>query len=89
MAKRIVSDAKLDYPAACNAMVRELLPSLEILVMQVGFLISPDSFHLLFPSSSQETLLVHKDLEQNAVLNELIFVLQNNGRMSQLFVGLL
>ncbi|CAH8361369.1 unnamed protein product [Eruca vesicaria subsp. sativa] len=46
MAKRIVSDSKLDYPAACNAM---------------------------------ETLLVHKDLEQNAVLNELIFVLQNNG----------
>ncbi|CAH2058693.1 unnamed protein product [Thlaspi arvense] len=46
MAKRIVSDAKLDYPAACNAM---------------------------------ETLLVHKDLEQNAVLNELIFVLQSNG----------
>jgi delta-1-pyrroline-5-carboxylate synthetase len=46
MAKRIVSDAKLDYPAACNAM---------------------------------ETLLVHKDLEQNAVLNELIFALQSNG----------
>ncbi|KAJ0262382.1 Delta-1-pyrroline-5-carboxylate synthase B [Hirschfeldia incana] len=46
MAKRIVSDSKLDYPAACNAM---------------------------------ETLLVHKDLEQNAFLNELIFVLQNNG----------
>ncbi|KAL0775303.1 hypothetical protein Bca101_040455 [Brassica carinata] len=46
MAKRIVSDAKLDYPAACNAM---------------------------------ETLLVHKDLEQNAELNELIFALQSNG----------
>ncbi|ESQ52668.1 hypothetical protein EUTSA_v10016322mg [Eutrema salsugineum] len=45
MAKRIISDAKLDYPAACNAM---------------------------------ETLLVHKDLEQNG-LNELIFVLQSNG----------
>ncbi|KAG2296265.1 hypothetical protein Bca52824_042934 [Brassica carinata] len=46
MAKRIVSDSKLDYPAACNAM---------------------------------ETLLVHKDHEQNGVLNDLIFVLQNNG----------
>ncbi|WZZ40229.1 hypothetical protein YC2023_036488 [Brassica napus] len=57
MAKRIVSDSKLDYPAACNAMVRELLPSLKI----------------------SETLLVHKDHEQNGVLNDLIFVLQNNG----------
>ncbi|CAN6977811.1 hypothetical protein IGI04_037644 [Brassica rapa subsp. trilocularis] len=46
MAKRVVSDAKLDYPAACNAM---------------------------------ETLLVHKDLEQNGVLNELIYALQANG----------
>nr|AIF76246.1 delta1-pyrroline-5-carboxylate synthetase 1 [Brassica napus] len=46
MAKRIVSDSKLDYPAACNAL---------------------------------ETLLVHKDHEQNGVLNDLIFVLQNNG----------
>ncbi|RID65170.1 hypothetical protein BRARA_D00386 [Brassica rapa] len=46
MAKRVVSDAKLDYPAACNAM---------------------------------ETLLVHKDLENNGVLNELIFALQANG----------
>jgi delta-1-pyrroline-5-carboxylate synthetase len=46
MAKRLVSDAKLDYPAACNAM---------------------------------ETLLVHKDLEQNGVLNELIYALQSNG----------
>uniref|UniRef100_A0A1J3JFL2 Delta-1-pyrroline-5-carboxylate synthase n=2 Tax=Noccaea caerulescens TaxID=107243 RepID=A0A1J3JFL2_NOCCA len=46
MAKRIVSDAKLDYPAACNAM---------------------------------ETLLVHKDLEQSSVLNELVFALQTNG----------
>ncbi|CAH8323125.1 unnamed protein product [Eruca vesicaria subsp. sativa] len=46
MAKRIVSDEKLDYPAACNAM---------------------------------KTLLVHKDLEQNAVFNELIFALQSNG----------
>ncbi|CAN8254507.1 unnamed protein product [Cochlearia groenlandica] len=46
MAKRIVSDAKIDYPAACNAM---------------------------------ETLLVHKDLEQNGVLNELVYDLQSNG----------
>ncbi|CAL9246257.1 unnamed protein product [Arabidopsis halleri] len=46
MAKRIVSDAKLDYPAACNAM---------------------------------ETLLVHKDLEQNGFLNDLIYVLQTKG----------
>ncbi|KAG2325678.1 hypothetical protein Bca4012_040177 [Brassica carinata] len=46
MAKRVVSDAKLDYPAACNAM---------------------------------ETLLVHKDLETNGVLNELIYALQANG----------
>ncbi|CAH8363500.1 unnamed protein product [Eruca vesicaria subsp. sativa] len=46
MAKRVVSDAKLDYPAACNAM---------------------------------ETLLVHKDLENNGVLNELIYALQANG----------
>ncbi|KAJ0245798.1 Delta-1-pyrroline-5-carboxylate synthase B [Hirschfeldia incana] len=46
MAKRVVSDAKLDYPAACNAM---------------------------------ETLLVHKDLENNGVLNELIYALQTNG----------
>ncbi|XP_010504420.1 PREDICTED: delta-1-pyrroline-5-carboxylate synthase B [Camelina sativa] len=46
MAKRIVSDAKLDYPAACNAM---------------------------------ETLLLHKDLEQNGFLNDIIFVLQSKG----------
>ncbi|KAL1194950.1 Delta-1-pyrroline-5-carboxylate synthase B [Cardamine amara subsp. amara] len=46
MAKRIVSDAKLDYPAACNAM---------------------------------ETLLVHKDLEHNGFLNDLIYVLQTKG----------
>ncbi|KAL9832498.1 putative glutamate-5-semialdehyde dehydrogenase, Glutamate 5-kinase [Arabidopsis thaliana] len=46
MAKRIVSDAKLDYPAACNAM---------------------------------ETLLVHKDLEQNGFLDDLIYVLQTKG----------
>ncbi|KAJ4904723.1 Delta-1-pyrroline-5-carboxylate synthase B [Raphanus sativus] len=46
MAKRVVSDAKLDYPAACNAM---------------------------------ETLLVHKDLEDNGVLKELIYALQANG----------
>ncbi|XP_010534556.1 PREDICTED: delta-1-pyrroline-5-carboxylate synthase A [Tarenaya hassleriana] len=46
MAKRVVSDAKLDYPAACNAM---------------------------------ETLLVHKDLVENGVLNELVFLLQTNG----------
>lgn len=46
MAKRVVSDAKLDYPAACNAM---------------------------------ETLLVHKDLVENGLLNELVFLLQTNG----------
>ncbi|XP_039019599.1 delta-1-pyrroline-5-carboxylate synthase-like isoform X1 [Hibiscus syriacus] len=46
MAKRIVLDAKTDYPAACNAM---------------------------------ETLLVHKDLSSNGLLNELIMVLQREG----------
>ncbi|XP_010554640.1 PREDICTED: delta-1-pyrroline-5-carboxylate synthase A [Tarenaya hassleriana] len=46
MAKRVVSDAKLDYPAACNAM---------------------------------ETLLMHKDLVENGVLNELVFLLQTSG----------
>ncbi|ESQ44893.1 hypothetical protein EUTSA_v10010150mg [Eutrema salsugineum] len=47
MAKRVVSDSKIDYPAACNAM---------------------------------ETLLVHKDLEENGVLNELIYALQSSGK---------
>jgi len=78
MAKRIVSDAKLDYPAACNAMVRELFTFHRDLINTVG-----DSkvqlTHFIFSRLFQETLLVHKDLEQNAVLNELIFALQSNG----------
>ncbi|MBA0666411.1 hypothetical protein Goklo_002823 [Gossypium klotzschianum] len=45
-AKRIVLDAKIDYPAACNAM---------------------------------ETLLVHKDLSSNALLNTLTKELQHEG----------
>ncbi|KAK6244946.1 hypothetical protein QUC31_011355 [Theobroma cacao] len=46
MAKQIVLDAKIDYPAACNAM---------------------------------ETLLVHKDLSNNGLLNELIVELRHEG----------
>ncbi|KAL5717255.1 Delta-1-pyrroline-5-carboxylate synthase [Ranunculus cassubicifolius] len=46
MAKQIVLDAKIDYPAACNAM---------------------------------ETLLVHKDLMETALLNELIADLRSEG----------
>ncbi|KAK6290520.1 hypothetical protein POUND7_002061 [Theobroma cacao] len=46
MAKQIVLDAKIDYPAACNAM---------------------------------ETLLVHKDLSSNGLLNELIVELRHEG----------
>ncbi|XVF55199.1 hypothetical protein PTKIN_Ptkin06aG0017700 [Pterospermum kingtungense] len=46
IAKNIVLDAKIDYPAACNAM---------------------------------ETLLVHKDLSCNGLLNELIVELQHEG----------
>ncbi|KAL5712632.1 Delta-1-pyrroline-5-carboxylate synthase [Ranunculus cassubicifolius] len=46
MAKHIVLDAKIDYPAACNAM---------------------------------ETLLVHKDLLETALLNELIVDLRSEG----------
>ncbi|XWS67124.1 hypothetical protein CRYUN_Cryun05aG0260000 [Craigia yunnanensis] len=46
MAKHIVLDAKIDYPAACNAM---------------------------------ETLLLHKDLSSNGLLNELIMELQHEG----------
>ncbi|KAK8315643.1 hypothetical protein V6Z12_D01G256700 [Gossypium hirsutum] len=46
MAKQIVRDAKIDYPAACNAM---------------------------------ETLLLHKDLSSNGLLNELVSDLQHEG----------
>ncbi|KAG9149488.1 hypothetical protein Leryth_020516 [Lithospermum erythrorhizon] len=46
MAKRIVTDAKTDYPAACNAM---------------------------------ETLLIHKELLQTELVNELVLELQNKG----------
>ncbi|KAG9130794.1 hypothetical protein Leryth_020024, partial [Lithospermum erythrorhizon] len=46
MAKRIVSDAKTDYPAACNAM---------------------------------ETLLIHKDLLQTELVNELVLELETKG----------
>ena len=73
MAKRIVSDSKLDYPAACNAMVKETHTFPQDFSNAVGFLITSSL-------SFQETLLVHKDHEQNGVLNDLIFVLQNNGK---------
>ncbi|KAA3464898.1 delta-1-pyrroline-5-carboxylate synthase-like isoform X1 [Gossypium australe] len=46
MAKQIVRDAKIDYPAACNAM---------------------------------ETLLLHKDLSSNGLLNELVSDLRHEG----------
>lgn len=82
MAKRIVSDAKLDYPAACNAMVREFLTFHREFTNTVGDSKTHLTDHFIFYFSRlfQETLLVHKDLEQNAVLNELIFALQSNGK---------
>ncbi|MBA0760674.1 hypothetical protein Gotri_023402, partial [Gossypium trilobum] len=55
MAKQIVRDAKIDYPAACNAMVYSV------------------------PIGSQETLLLHKDLSSNGLLNELVSDLRHEG----------
>ncbi|CAH8309783.1 unnamed protein product [Eruca vesicaria subsp. sativa] len=46
-------------------------------VLLIVFESRPDA--LVQNASFQETLLVHKDLEQNAVFNELIFALQSNG----------
>lgn len=84
MAKRIVVDAKVDYPAACNAMVNYLLYT-SILIISILMTLNSIAvnmglhFLLLLFCYSQETLLVHKDLSQSEGLNDLIVDLRIEG----------
>lgn len=95
MAKRIVLDAKIDYPAACNAMVYHSLysstfiisfsPSLGDylnLVEACFLLIDHLNSYCNLTSQLQETLLVHKDLVPTGGLNELIVNLRIEGLTS-------
>lgn len=84
MAKQIVLDAKVDYPAACNAMViylfytSSLIVSIRINLNSITVSLGLHYLLVLF-CFSQETLLVHKDLILTEGLNELILDLRIEG----------
>ncbi|KAG6511903.1 hypothetical protein ZIOFF_029982 [Zingiber officinale] len=82
MATRIVLDAKIDYPAACNAMVLVIAFGLSCLKKDLDYA-SIKSFQILIVLrlvvDNGETLLVHEDLLDNEGLNNLLIELKNEG----------
>lgn len=80
MVKRIVLDAKIDYPAACNAVVSKsciLLKYQIIYVHRMRF--SVEQYHVVDFFFPQETLLVHEHLVNSGGFNELVLELQTEG----------
>lgn len=89
MAKKIVLDAKIDYPAACNAMVLFIFILTHLLdnsSVRTCAAVSFFFFYLFFKLLAffQETLLVHKSLLNSSGIKDIMFELETKGFLSSL-----